>query len=52
MASGIVDASDRFGKGAFLIDVEAHTKLFGPISAKTEDGQLLLLRLPKALLRD
>ena len=44
-----MNSSARFGKGAFLIDVQAHTRPFGSLAAKTEDGQLLLLRLPKTL---
>ncbi len=59
--SGIVDASDAFGPGSFLINVQAHTlwveKADGfdtPLDAgstpdfsfKREGGQLLLLRLP------
>jgi hypothetical protein len=49
-SSGIVDASNRFGTGTFFIDVQAHTRNFGPLSAKTEDGQLLMLKLPPALI--
>jgi hypothetical protein len=61
-SSGIVDASAAFGKGTFLIDVQAHTlwvdKAPGPdtfIDAETanpdftykrEGGQLLLIRIP------
>ena len=60
-SSGIVDASEAFGDGAFLIDVEAHTlwrdmapgrlnAVNPPATAdftyKREGGQLLLLRLP------
>ena len=45
-SSGIVDVSEYYGKGSFLLDVQAHSKFFGPRSAKREDGQVLLLRLP------
>jgi hypothetical protein len=57
--SGIVDASDAFGPGAFLINVQAHTLWvekaegddnFPPDGAdftyKREGGQLLLMRIP------
>jgi hypothetical protein len=59
--SGIVDASDAFGPGAFLINVQAHTlwieKADGfdtfidadtnpDFTFKREGGQLLLLRIP------
>jgi hypothetical protein len=57
-SSGIVDASQAFGPGAFLVDVEAHTLFIenvpGPditgdgqydYRLKREGGQLLLLRL-------
>ena len=60
-SSGIVDASKAFGKGAFLVNVQAHTlwveKANGPDlvapagpdwTFKREGGQLLLLRLPTA----
>ena len=57
--SGIVDASNAFGPGAFLIDVQAHTLWvekadgednFAPtgpdFTYKREGGQLVLLRIP------
>jgi len=60
-SSGIVDASKAFGKGAFLVNIQAHTlwveKANGPDlvapagpdwTFKREGGQLLLLRLPTA----
>jgi hypothetical protein len=52
-SSGIVDASDAFGPGAFLLDVQAHTILMdvqqvGTLTFKREGGQLLLLRIPGA----
>jgi hypothetical protein len=59
--SGIVDASDAFGPGAFLLDVQAHTLWIerkdgddnyappGPdFTYKREGGQLLLLKIPGA----
>ncbi|HEU4942948.1 MAG TPA: hypothetical protein VFT18_06755 [Gaiellaceae bacterium] len=50
-SSGIVDASKFFGKGAFLVDVQAHTlavqeEVHGPLTFVREGGQLLLFRLP------
>lgn len=54
-SSGIVDASAFFGRGAFLVDIEAHglfEEVFGTDSAgntiRTEAGQLLLIRIPGA----
>ena len=58
-ASGIVDVSDHFGPGTFLVAVQAHTlfvqvgdgpDLLTPVGAdwlnKREGGQLLLLHVP------
>lgn len=58
-STGIVDAADAFGPGAFLINVQAHTLWVekGPgddnngdsqpdFTYKREGGQLLLLRIP------
>ncbi len=50
-SSGIVDASDAFGDGSWLITVQAHdvfvdSETVGGITFKREGGQLLLLRLP------
>jgi hypothetical protein len=51
-SSGIVDASDFYGPGTWLLDVQAHTiNVEGPtlidgVSYKTEGGQLILLTLP------
>jgi hypothetical protein len=55
-SSGIVDASAMFGRGAFLVAVQAHTlyletniipnPLGGTITQKREAGQLLLVRIP------
>jgi hypothetical protein len=60
-SSGIVDASEVFGRGAFLVNVQAHTLWvdkavgednFPPEGAdftfKREGGQLVLLRIPGA----
>jgi hypothetical protein len=59
-SSGIVDASAVFGRGAFLVDVQAHTLFIDTalldvdgdgvpdVTQKREGGQLLLLRLPDA----
>jgi hypothetical protein len=58
-SSGIVDASEAFGRGAFLIDVQAHTLWIDrapgddnngdgqpDFTYKREGGQLALLHLP------
>jgi hypothetical protein len=50
-SSGIVDASAMFGRGAFLVTVQAHsifveTQQAGDVLLKREAGQLLLLRVP------
>jgi hypothetical protein len=50
-SSGIVDASKFFGKGAFLVDIQAGTLIVeeevrGTLTYQREGGQLLLLRLP------
>ena len=60
-SSGIVDASAAFGRGAFLIDVQAHTLWIEQapgddnngdgapdFTYKREGGQLLLIRIPWA----
>jgi hypothetical protein len=60
-SSGVVDVSDAFGPGSFLVTVQAHTlwvekalgdDVFPPPGAdwtdKREGGQLVLLRLPGA----
>jgi hypothetical protein len=60
-SSGIVDASELFGRGAFLVNVQAHTLWvekalgednFPPAGAdftfKREGGQLVVLRIPGA----
>ncbi|MFW2382959.1 MAG: alkaline phosphatase PhoX [Acidimicrobiales bacterium] len=51
-SSGIVDASEWFGEGTWLLDVQAHGTLLetapGPdnTTLKLEDGQLMLLNVP------
>jgi hypothetical protein len=50
-SSGIVDASKFFGKGAFLVDIQAGTLIVeeevrGTLTYQREGGQLLLFRLP------
>jgi hypothetical protein len=51
-SSGIVDASEWFGDGAWLLDVQQHDTFVesqpGPngVTLKREGGQLLLLRIP------
>lgn len=52
-SSGIVDASRFFGKGAFLVDVQAGTLIVeeeqrGTLTYQREGGQLLVLRAPRA----
>ena len=51
-SSGIVDVSEFYGPGTWLLDVQAHTinvegpTLINGINYKTEGGQLILLTLP------
>jgi hypothetical protein len=50
-SSGIVDASKFFGKGSFLVDIQAGTLIVeeeqrGTLTYQREGGQLLLFRLP------
>ena len=53
-SSGIVDASEFFGPGSWLLDVQAHNIFVGPtdttttpgVTYKREGGQLLLLTVP------
>jgi hypothetical protein len=52
-SSGIVDVSAFFGRGAWLVDVQAHNVFVDEdsttvpgVTLKREGGQLLLLRLP------
>jgi secreted PhoX family phosphatase len=44
-SSGIIDASDFFGPGAWLLDVQAHTALVPQFGGVDEGGQLLLLQV-------
>lgn len=44
--SGIIDASDWLGAGAWLFDVQAHSLPVSALNLVNEGGQLLLLRLP------
>jgi hypothetical protein len=44
-SSGIIDASDFFGPGAWLLDVQAHTARVPQFRGVDEGGQLLLLRV-------
>jgi hypothetical protein len=51
-SSGIVDASEWFGPGSWLLDVQAHSTdietLFvnTELTLKQEDGQLMLMNIP------
>ena len=50
-SSGIVDASDWFGAGSWILDVQAHGSnaeeaVDGEVLRKLEDGQLMLMRIP------
>ena len=51
-SSGIVDASDWFGPGSWILDVQAHGTNFMEevdeegVLRKLEDGQLMLMRIP------
>jgi hypothetical protein len=54
-SSGIVDASEALGPGAFLLDVQAHgweiaeaPSPNGNIKFMRENGQLMLFRVPGA----
>jgi hypothetical protein len=44
-SSGIIDASELFGPGAWLLDVQAHTLVVPQFGGVDEGGQLLLLRV-------
>ena len=51
-SSGVVDASKAFGKGAFLVDIQAGSLIVeeeqrGTLTYQREGGQLLLVRLSK-----
>jgi hypothetical protein len=50
-SSGIVDASEWFGPGAWLLDVQGHgenvdEQMVGDVLLKRESGQLLLMYIP------
>jgi hypothetical protein len=45
--SGIIDASELFGKNWWLSDVQAHGPTAAPAPGTVEDGQLFLLK-PKS----
>jgi hypothetical protein len=50
-SSGIVDASEYFGPGTWLLDVQAHgvnvdEEVVDGITFKREDGQLMLMKIP------
>ena len=50
-SSGIVDASEWFGGGRWILDVQAHgtnvdEEIVDDITFKREDGQLMLLTIP------
>lgn len=50
-SSGIVDVSEWFGGGRWLLDVQAHgtfieSEQIGEVLYKLEDGQLMLLNIP------
>lgn len=42
-SSGIIDASDFFGKDSWLIVVQAHGPTLAPVANTVEDGQLLFM---------
>jgi hypothetical protein len=41
--SGIIDASDFFGKNSWLFVVQAHGPSLAPVPRTVEDGQLLIM---------
>jgi len=43
-SSGIIDVSDIFGAGTWLVDVQAHTRTVEQFNGEDEGGQLLLIR--------
>jgi hypothetical protein len=43
-SSGIIDVSELFGEGAWLVDVQAHTLEVAQFGGVDEGGQLLLVR--------
>jgi hypothetical protein len=42
--SGIIDASDFFGRDTWLFAVQAHSPSLAPAPNTVEDGQLLIMR--------
>ena len=50
--SGIIDATDLYGKDTWLFDVQAHPPTAAPKPNTVEDGQLLLLVGPNDKDRD
>ena len=42
--SGIIDASNFFGRDSWLFVVQAHSPTIAPVPNSVEDGQLLLMR--------
>jgi hypothetical protein len=47
-SSGIVDAERYFGRGAWFLDVQAHSLRIDPEHDTVEGGQLLFMRAPAA----
>jgi hypothetical protein len=50
-SSGVVDASEWFGPGSWLLDVQGHgenvtEEVVGGIRYKLESGQLMLMKIP------
>jgi hypothetical protein len=43
-SSGIINVSDIFGEGAWLADVQAHSRTAPQFGGEDESGQLLLIR--------
>ena len=46
--SGIIDASDFFGRNSWLTVVQAHSPTLAPVPGTVEDGQLVLMLPSKA----
>ena len=46
--SGIIDASDFFGRNSWLTVVQAHSPTLAPVPGTVEDGQLILMLPSKA----
>jgi hypothetical protein len=43
-SSGIINVSDIFGEGAWLVDVQAHSRMEPQFGGQDQSGQLLLIR--------